>query len=414
MSIRQWIIISAIGIAACNGPKAHIRVLSHTTQDASCPYLAATADGRTVISWVEAPAGADTGTLYYAISEDKGVTFSVPQRVPTANGILPHAENMPKMVFKPDGEIIAIYGVEQNDPRNKYAGKVFYTRSLNGGKDWLPAQALVTDTGSYDQRYFDIALLPDGEAAVIWLDNRKDVDAEGSSLYFAVTARHDGFQKEKVLAETVCQCCRTDLYTDGEGGIHIAFRDIINDSIRDMVHMVSTDGGASFSGMKRISADNWVVRGCPHTGPAMVKNREGMHFTWFTMGGGEGVYYCQSPDNGQTYTRRQKVSSVPLAKHPQIAALGHNKIMIVWDEPVKVNNAFNSRVGFQVRNSAGEVLHAGLLTPDSVYACYPVIRGLDDYTVLVAYTQREGELQQVRCRVMKSSVLSLWHENKGI
>lgn len=400
MGIRHWIILLAICNVACNRSGKKIQILSHPTQDASCPYVTITTDGRTVISWVEAPQGADTGTLYYAVSADEGNTFSAAMRVLTANGILPHAENMPKMVFKPDGEIIAIYGVEQNDARNKYAGRVFYTRSLNGGKSWLPAQPLVADTGSYDQRYFDIALLPGGEAAAIWLDNRKDVDAEGSSLYYAVTSGHEGFKQERSLAETVCQCCRTDLYTDDQGGIHIAFRDIINDSIRDMVHMVSTDGGVSFSAMNRISADNWVVRGCPHTGPAMVKNKEGMHFAWFTMGGGEGVYYCQSADNGQTYTRKQKVSSVPLAKHPQITALADNKIMLVWDEPVKVKNRFNSRVGFQLRDGAGKILDTGLLTPDSVYASYPVIKGVDDHTVLLAYTQREGELQQVRCMLM--------------
>lgn len=400
MGIRQWIILSIICTVACNNRQDKIQVLSHSGQDASCPYVILTTDGKTVISWVETQNGADTGTLFYAVSTDKGQTFSEALPVPTANGILPHAENMPKMVFKPDGEIIAIYGVEQNDARNKYAGRVFYTHSLDGGKTWLPAQPLVTDTGSYDQRYFDIALLPGGEAAAIWLDNRKDIDAEGSSLYFAVTAGHEGFKQERSLAETVCQCCRTDLYTDEQGGIHIAFRDIIDDSIRDMVHMVSTDGGTSFSAMNRISADNWVVRGCPHTGPSMVKNKEGMHFAWFTMGGGEGVYYCQSADNGQTYSRKQKVSSAPMAKHPQITALADNKIMLVWDEPVKVKNTFNSRVAYQLRDGAGKVLDTGLLTPDSIYASYPVIKGVDDHTVLVAYTQREGESQQVRCMLM--------------
>lgn len=402
MRIGKWMVGIALGTIACNSATRKEQLLSHATQDASCPFLAGTADGSTVISWVETEKGADTGTLYYAISADKGQTFSAPQRVATANGILPHAENMPKMVFKPDGEVIAIYGVEQNDARNKYAGRVFYTRSLDGGKNWLPAQALVTDTGSYDQRYFDIALLPGGEAAAIWLDNRKDVNAEGSSLYFAVTNGHEGFKNEKALAETVCQCCRTDLYTDEQGGIHIAFRDIINDSIRDMVHMVSADGGNTFSKLNRISADNWVVRGCPHTGPAMVKNNQGMHFAWFTMGGGEGVYYCQSADNGQTYTQKQKVSSVPMAKHPQITTLDDDRILLVWDEPVKLpDNKFNSRVGFQWRDGAGKVLDTGLLTSDSAYSTFPVIRGVGDKTVVMAYTQRAGDVQQVRCMQIK-------------
>ncbi|MBW8685447.1 sialidase family protein [Chitinophaga rhizophila] len=402
MTIRQWIISIAIVTAGCNSGDKHEQLLSNATQDASCPFMTTTPDGHTVISWVETAKGADTGTLYYAVSADKGRTFSAPRRVATANGILPHAENMPKMVFKPDGEVIAIYGVEQNDARNKYAGRVYYTRSLNGGETWLPAVPLVTDTGSYDQRYFDIALLPGGEAAAIWLDNRKAVDAEGSSLYFAVTDGRDGFKKERALAETVCQCCRTDLYTDAQGGIHIAFRDIINDSIRDMVHMVSTDGGNAFSKLNRISADNWVVRGCPHTGPAMTKNKQSMHFTWFTMGGGEGVYYCQSTDNGQTYTQKQKVSIAPMAKHPQIATLADDRILLVWDEPVKQpDNTFKSRVGYQWRDGGGKVLQTGVLTTDSTHVTYPVITGVDDGTVLMAYTQRAGDLQQVRCMLVK-------------
>lgn len=401
MKISHWFFLLTILATACKNDNRKVRLLSGTSGDASCPFITTTTDGRTVISWVETTKGADTGTLHYAVSKDNGRTFSAPQAVPTANGILPHPENMPKMLFKPDGEVIAIYGVEQNDARNKYAGRVFYTHSLDGGKTWLPATPLVSDTGSYDQRYFDMALLPNGEAAAIWLDNRKSVDAEGSSLYYAVTAGHDGFKQEKALAETVCQCCRTDLYTDEQGGVHIAFRDIINDSIRDMVHMVSTNNGASFSEMKRISADNWVVRGCPHTGPSMVKNKHGMHFAWFTMGGGEGVYYCQSADNGQTYTTKQKVSTAPMAKHPQITSLAGNKIVMVWDEPVKQqNNTFNSRVGFQVRDDAGRVLDTGLLTADSLYVTYPVIRGLDDHTALVAFTQREGEQQQIRCMLI--------------
>ncbi|QHS60673.1 sialidase family protein [Chitinophaga agri] len=402
MRIGKWMVWIALGTIACNSATRKEHLLSHATQDASCPFVAGTADGRTVISWVETVKGADTGTLYYAVSADKGQTFSAPQRVSTANGILPHAENMPKMVFKPDGEVIAIYGVEQNDERNKYAGRVFYTRSLDGGKNWLPAQPLVTDTGSYDQRYFDVALLPGGEAAAIWLDNRKDVDAEGSSLYFAVTNGHEGFKSERSLAETVCQCCRTDLYTDEQGAIHIAFRDIINDSIRDMVHMVSVDGGNTFSALNRISADNWVVRGCPHTGPAMVKNKQGMHFAWFTMGGGEGVYYCQSADNGQTYTRKQKVSQAPMAKHPQITMLDDDRVLMVWDEPVKLpGNNFNSRVGFQLRDGAGKVLDTGVLTSDAAYSTYPVIRGMGDRTAVMAYTQRAGDVQQVKCMLIR-------------
>ncbi|GAA3922100.1 hypothetical protein GCM10022209_14110 [Chitinophaga oryziterrae] len=390
--MRGWI-LSMMLIAACKQQDVSEHILSNKGKDASCAHITGTADGKTVISWIETEKGAETGMLYYAVSAND--TFSAPLPVTTSTGVLPHAENMPKMVFKPDGEVIAMYGVEQNDARNKYAGRVLYTRSPDGGKTWLTPQSLVADTGSYDQRYFDMTILPNGEAAAIWLDNRKHTNDEGSTLYYAVTDGHDGFKQEKPLAETVCQCCRTALYTDTKGDIHIAFRDIINDSIRDMVHMVSTDGGASFSTHSRISADNWVVRGCPHTGPAMVRNGTAMHFAWFTMGGGQGVFYCRSLDNGKTYTQKEPVSTAPMAKHPQITALGDKSVMMVWDEPVKVVNNFNYRIGFQKRNKEGEVLETGLLTSDSSYSTFPVIKAMDDSRVLVAYTKKAGELEEV-------------------
>ena len=157
------------------------------------------------------------------------------------------------MVFKPNGEIIAVWGVENANEINKYSGLVYYSQSFNEGKSWSEAKPLVQDTTSFDQRYFDVALLKNGEAGIIWLDNRKTTDKEGSTLYFATTNGKNGFENEKPIAETLCQCCRTDLFLDATGNIHAAFRNIINDTVRDMAHIVSIDEGKTFRGPKRIS-----------------------------------------------------------------------------------------------------------------------------------------------------------------
>jgi hypothetical protein len=37
------------------------------------------------------------------------------------------------------------------------------------------SKPLTNDTASFDQRYYDVALLPDGEAAIIWLDNSRQL-----------------------------------------------------------------------------------------------------------------------------------------------------------------------------------------------------------------------------------------------
>lgn len=388
--MRYWL-IGLLFLAACDTRTTAFSggkelVLSDTSRDASCTYMTRNAQGQIVVSWVE------NEQLYYAVSPDEGLTFSKGKLIPTTAGIQAHAENMPKMVFRPNGEVIAMYGTQSGDPRNKYAGKVYYTRSTDAGANWLPAQPLVTDTASYDQRYFDMALLPSGEAVTIWLDNRKSDTKEGSTLYIATTGKEPGFQKERQIAQTVCQCCRTALYVDADGGLHATFRDIINDTIRDMVHIVSADGGATFSPPVRISADNWAINGCPHTGPALVKNAQGLHFAWFTMGGGQGVFYCQSPDNGITYTRRESISALPTAKHPQLAALKNGDLALVWDEAVDTSG---SRIGIQHKAGNGEKIAAGFITPAGVYANFPVLKTVGEGKVLVAYKKVKGKREEV-------------------
>ncbi|NML37093.1 exo-alpha-sialidase [Chitinophaga sp. G-6-1-13] len=396
-----YIAIVMMGLASCR-PKETAPVgavvLSQAGKDASCPYITKDAKGRTVISWVEKDSTADTGVMCYAVSNDNGYTFSSPVKITSTAGVYPHAENLPKLLFQPDGGIIALFGVEQHDPRNKYAGKVMYAASVDSGRTWGAPVPLVTDTAGYDQRYFDMALLPDGEAAAIWLDNRKDTKAEGSTLYWAVTKGKNGFQAAKPIANTVCQCCRTRLYVAGNGDIHVAYRDIINDSIRDMVHQVSVDGGRSFSEPVRISADNWVVNGCPHTGPALTANKNGLHFAWFTMGSGQGVFYAASKDNGKTYTQKESLSKAPMAKHPQIVTIPDDRVVIVWDEPVKWQGDFRSRVGIAIKSPEGQTITSRTLTADSVYATYPVAGAVDSKTVLVAYT-RKGEVVYERVSI---------------
>ncbi|WP_343745426.1 sialidase family protein [Chitinophaga sp.] len=396
-----YIAIALLGMASCR-PKEAVPagavVLSQAGKDASCPYITKDARGRTVISWVEKDSTADTGMMYYAVSNDNGHTFSAPVKITSTAGVYPHAENLPKLLFQPDGGIIALFGVEQHDPRNKYAGKVMYTVSADSGRTWGAPVPLVTDTAGYDQRYFDMALLPNGEAAAIWLDNRKDTKAEGSTLYWAVTNGRSGFQAAKPIAGTVCQCCRTRLYVAGNGDIHVAYRDIINDSIRDMVHQVSVDGGRSFSEPVRISADNWVVNGCPHTGPALTANKNGLHFAWFTMGGGQGVFYASSKDNGKTYTQKESLSKAPMAKHPQIVTIPDDRVVIVWDEPVKWQGDFRSRIGIAIKSPEGQTLTSRALTADSVYAAYPVAGAVDSKTILIAYT-RKGDVVYERVNI---------------
>ncbi|WP_439880121.1 sialidase family protein [Pontibacter sp. MBLB2868] len=358
---------------------------------ASCPYLTKDHHGNIVLSWVQATDTTGNHLLAYAVSEDGGKTFGTTRTIPTTQGVYPHDENLSKLLFRKNGDMIAMFAVSNPNEKNAYAGLVYYTQSFDNGKSWTTPKQLAENTvNSIDERYFDLELLPNDEVAAIWLDSRKNTDKEGSSLYFASTRGRDGFVGEKVIDTQLCQCCRTDLYLDGQQKLHVAYRGIMNDSIRDMMYMVSGDNGKSFSKPERISADNWVIQGCPHTGPAMTSNQNGLHYAWFTMGGGSGVYYSLKQP-GKAFTPRQSVSNAPAAKHPQMTAFGTGNLAITWDERNQQTEVISSHIGLQIRNEKGEHLRTNYLTPDSINAVYPVIMPANSEYLLVAYTvKREG------------------------
>lgn len=389
-----YLTIISFCMAACNNNSRHGTLIAAAqavqvdSVPGECPYLTKDNKGNTVLSWVRSINDSTTAFCYATTTDGK--TFSQPVIIPNSGNIEPHGENLPKIIFKPSGEIIALWGAANPNPNNQYSGLVFYTQSFDNGKTWTAAKPLVNDPAGYDQRYYDVALLPNGEAGIIWLDNRKTNDKEGSALYFASTNGKNGFQGGKLISQSCCQCCRTDLFVDRQGGVHAVFRGIIRDSIRDMVHIVSMDGGQNFSPPKRINEDNWVIKGCPHTGPAMTENKEGIHFAWFTGGKKKGCFYTKTTDNGKSFAGADSISV--MGSHPQLTSLANGELIIVWDEMQFAKNKMVKRIGIQRRNADGSAEARDYITAEDSNASYPVIAPLNETSSIVAYSDnRDGK-----------------------
>ncbi len=398
--MRLLILLFLSGFVACRNDASSFITAEQAIQPDSipgqCPYLTKDNKGNAVLSWVRMTSDS-TAQFCFAVSTDRK-TFSQPVAIPGSETIKPHGENLPKIIYKPSGEIIALWGAASASKKNKYSGSVYYCQSFDGGKTWNAARPLVKDTAGYDQRYYDVALLPNGEAGIIWLDNRKTTGKEGSALFFATTQDTSGFVNERRISEPCCQCCRTDLFIDSKHNIHILFRAILQDSIRDMVHAVSTDGGNTFSAPKKISNDNWVLRACPHTGPSMTENKEGIHFAWYTGGANQGSWFTSSTDNGNTFQVPDSVSS--LGSHPQLATSPAGDIFIVWDE-FGGNGSSNKRIGIQQRNARGKAIAHRFLTGVDVNASYPVLLPLSSISTLVAYTIKKGDRSFINYQYLK-------------
>ncbi len=403
--VYRYLLFSCLAIALF-GCREHQKATTIVVGDAvqidsapgTCPYLTKDQSGNIVMSWARAVNDSDFVFCYAVFNHERGC-FEKATTVPCTANIQPHAENLPKIIFKPSGETIVLWGAANPNPHNKYSGLVYYSQSFDDGKTWSTPKSLVSDTAGYDQRYYDVALLSNGEAAVIWLDNRKMSNKEGSTLYYAYTSGNSGFGNEKIIGEGCCQCCRTDLFVDQQANIHVLYRGIIKDSIRDMLHTVSVDGGKNFSSPQLISNDNWVIKGCPHTGPSMTENKDGIHFAWFTGGSNKGCFYTRSVDNGKNFINHERISFT--GSHPQISSFPDGRLAAVWDEPVQVNNKYYKRIGLQLRTADGGEVVKQFLTPDTLTVSYPVIIPAGDKKAVIACSIRRGVKEFVQYQAVE-------------
>lgn len=424
VSNPTFIIALAVVLWSCNNNKENAKepveakstvLVSTAGINASGPYFINDHDGNPVLCWTEEQSGRSDFISKFAVFNKEKNVFGKPITIKPSKGARAHPESMNKVAFKADGSIVAVYARKQPTEENPYAGFIMYTQSFDGGKQWSPERYLHTDTlATYGRSYFDLATLSDGEVGAVWLDGRLGDADNGSALFFAKTEEKNGFGKDKQIGESTCECCRTDLYVDQSGDVHVVYRDILSDSIRDIVHQVSRDNGQLFSSAKRISRDNWNIAGCPHTGPSLTENGAGIQVVWFTAGGGPGIYHTTSQDYGQTFSLRERISMD--GRHPQLAALADDKLAIVWEEPkqkedshsemhahkaMKMHSSslFGSNIILQVRDRNGIIKTVPVTAPDA-NASYPVLAPMEDGKILIAWRQEAGDKSEVYCKLV--------------
>ena len=310
--------------------------LSSSGIDATGPFFTSDHKGAPVVVWSEKQIGGDsTGYVmkYSRLSKDGSEVLST-NEVGPSRGCTTASESVNKIAFKKNGTLVAVFARREATPENRFAGAIYYTQSFDDGKTWTQESYLhVGDTTQgLSRSFFDIATLPDGEVGAIWLDSRmkKNWEDDGSTLFFSRTEDNRGFQTDQVIGTGTCECCRTELFVSNNGDIHAFYRDIWHDRIRDISHIVSSDHGKTFSQPDRISTDDWVIYGCPHTGPAVSECKEELNIVWFTMGGDPGLYHTRYSAEELTYSPKKLLSRS--GSHPQILTTSKDQLVFLWEE----------------------------------------------------------------------------------
>lgn len=372
--------------------------LSDPAHTAASPRFFKDRSGNTLLSWTEKNTRTNAITLFFAGSSDGGRTFTEKRKVVSSPALNTFAEMMPKLAYRADGSLVAVYVERQQMPDQKRAMKLLYSLSSDDGRHWSAPRMVHQDTTTGRVRgFFDLIGLADGQVAAVWL-NDKPGRAHERSMNFAKTLKDHTFGEEKILDESVCDCCRTNLLVDDKGQLHVFFRENM-DNVRDIHHLISADNGGRFTDAGVVYQDDWHVNGCPHTGPSSAQVGSVVLTTWFTgKSGSEGVKVADT--QGRLWASLEGSH----VKHPQLAAAGE-VALLTWEETSEQPaDTPLTRVGYQFLR-AGKPLGSPQYLNTAGVATYPVATGLSDGQFVIAYEhQAAGEaLKQVLTQVVGSA-----------
>jgi hypothetical protein len=292
------------------------------------------------------PAFAPDGTLWVARgtadrvlvakSTDLGKTFTDPVSVtPDPINIDWGPDSRPQLVVDKAGGLVVTYAIFQD---KRFNGRVYTTRSTDGGASFAPPVPITSDTTS--QRFQTVGIDPDGRVFAAWLDKRNAARTiaaggtyPGAALAYAWSDKPGHFSDTRLAVDNTCECCRIGLAFAGPGRPALLFRNIFEGSVRD--HAVVTFENPTTPGkLRRVSVDDWKIEACPHHGPSLAIAPDGSyHAAWFTGGSArQGLFYAHADNADAPFSAPRTLSSPDRQPARPFVLATASAVHLVWKE----------------------------------------------------------------------------------
>ena len=254
---------------------------------AAQPDLVVAADGRLLLSWIEAGSGS-THALKFASFD--GSAWSAPQEIAHGDDWFVNWADTPHMAATEDGALWAHW--LRQSAKAAYAYDVVLSRSGDGGKTWSPPVKVNNDGTPTEHGFASLWPQSRDSLGIAWLDGRNTAgEAHGGHEEHgggAMTLRVANFDAslrksaETELDPRTCDCCQTDVAMTSRGPL-LVYRDRDGDEIRDIV-TTRFDHGA-WTLPRKVHDDRWKMPACPVNGPAIAASGAQAWVAWYTATG---------------------------------------------------------------------------------------------------------------------------------
>jgi len=318
------------------------------------PQIGVRASGELFLTKVEG------GNLWLHTSLDGGDSFDEGVRVNDVEGeVSSQGEASPLLTVRTMHEFYSLW-----QTRAQGATKLRFARSMNWGKSFSMAVD-VDPAGAASQSFFTMNVSPQGIVYAAWLDGRDRAKTGGSAVYLArSTDRGATFEKGVRVSldanAEVCPCCRPSIAFNGGDTVHVSWRAVFANNVRDFVVATSTDGGKSWGNAVRVAEDNWSINGCPHSGSSMALLGKRLYVSWYTVRENSSeIYLAHSDDGGRTFSGRRSLSEDLLdPNHPALFEAGGKVGALFQARDPRQNNGWGKIAAYY-----REIDAEGRLTP---------------------------------------------------
>ncbi len=330
--------------------------INHTDKRVSNASAIIDDEGRIYIGWVKEEG--NKNNIYIASSSDNGKTFSEKVRVNVDADMPSGINHAPTMALGTKGELYVAWTVSRTD--GEFSSNIKFSRSLDKGRSFETAIVVNDDNLPVSHGFESMTVAPDGSIYIAWLDGREK--KEGVSSTFIARSADNGktFEKNIRVDGNSCPCCKTAVTVSHDGTVYVSWRKVFKGDIREIVLSKSTDKGRSFSESVVVGNDKWVIAGCPHRGPSMSTDKDGvLYVVWYTEGetGSPAIYIADSKDGGMSFTKKLiPFSNGTFPDHPVMTLNGDGKPIIAWEETTPVL----SRLIFQQMDEKPKQMNQGV------------------------------------------------------
>ena len=201
--------------------------------------------------------------IFFAVSRDKGLTFSQPVLVGEVEGMHLGMTRGPQLATSKDFSVITAMDK---------AGNIHCFRLSHKTDRWEKIGNVNDVTGSAPEGLMAVAADDKNNFYAVWLDLRQN---RRNNICFSTLKNNSSWSKNTFIYTSpeshVCECCKPSVAVRG-GKVSVMFRNWLQGS-RDLYLMTSVDGGKTFSEASKLGNGTWNLKGCPMDGGGLAIDR---------------------------------------------------------------------------------------------------------------------------------------------